>query len=87
MYGCNIRSKSDEDDKDNVVVFVLLIKVQRKLDRVRGANEEKLVREVLPPWADSINIQLLGEKDIFSRFTRFGKKESYRAFRRWLVKT
>ena len=74
MYGCNIRSKSDEDDKDNVVVFVLLIKVQRKLDRVRGANEEKLVREVLPPWADSINIQLLGEKDIFSRLTRYGKK-------------
>ena len=65
MYGCNIRSKGDEDDKDNVVVFVLLIKVQRKLDRVRGANEEELVREVLPPWSDSINIQLLGEKDIF----------------------
>ena len=56
MYGCNIRSKGDEDDKDNVVVFVLLIKVQRKLDRVRGANEEELVREVLPPWSDSINI-------------------------------
>ena len=74
IYGCNIRSKSDEDDKDNVVVFVLLIKVQRKLDRVRGANEEELVREVLPPWSDSINIQLLGEKDIFSRLTRYGKK-------------
>ena len=77
MYGCNIRSKSDEDD---VVVFVLLIKVQRKLDRVRGANEEELVREVLPPWSDSINIQLLGEKDIFSRFTRCGKKKNTELF-------
>ena len=77
MYGCNIRSKSDEDD---VVVFVLLIKVQRKLDRVRGANEEELVREVSPPWSDSINIQLLGEKDIFSRFTRCGKKNHTELF-------
>ena len=80
MYGCNIRSKSDEDDKDNVVVFVSLIKVQSKLDRVRGANEEELVREVLPPWADSINIQLLGEKDIFSRLNRCGKKNHTELF-------
>ena len=79
MYGCNIRSKSDEDDKDNVVVFVLLIKVQRKLDRVRGANEEELVREVLPPWADSINIQLLGEK-IFSQDLPDAEKRIIQSF-------
>ena len=67
-------------NKDGLDVFVLLIKVQRKLDRVRGANEEELVREVLPPWAESINIQLLGEKDIFSRLTRCGKKNHTELF-------
>ena len=70
MYGCNIRSKSDEDD---VVVFVLLIKVQRKLDRVRGANEEKLVREVLPPWADSIRRGVRSDAQLRPTETQFQK--------------
>ena len=76
MYGCNIRSKSDEDD---VVVFVLLIKVQRKLDRVRGANEEELVREVLPPWSDSINISFW-VKRIFSQDLPDAEKRIIQSF-------